>query len=141
MVEVSVLDNGQLQGKVLKRFSPEKRKSLNREKMEELKKRIDGLKISPVRLKYLAKTIDILKKHGKVVLVRMPVSKTAYAIENAFVPDFDQIITGISQTRKVQYLNYNTRPNHYEWIDEVHLEPASMDQFSRQIGKDIVNLK
>jgi len=141
MVDVSVLDNGQLHGKVLKRFSPEKRKSMNREKMEELKKRIDGLKISQVRLKYLAKTIDALKKHGKVVLVRMPVSKTAYAIENTFVPDFDKIITCISRTRKVQYINYNKIPNHYEWIDEVHLEPLSMDQFSRKIGEDIIDLK
>ncbi|WP_294223049.1 hypothetical protein [uncultured Chryseobacterium sp.] len=141
MVEVSVLDNGQVHGKVLKRFSAEKRKAENKEKMAELKKRIDGLKMSPVRLKYLAKTIGFLKKHGEVVLVRMPVSKTAYAIENIFVPDFDRIINGISQTEKVQYINYNTIPNHYKWIDEVHLEPVSMDIFSGQMGKDILLLK
>lgn len=141
MVEVSILDNGQVQGKVIKRFSPEKRKAVNKEKMDELKNRIAGLTMSPIRLQYFAKTVAFLKKHGKVVLVRMPISKTAYAIENSFIPDFDKIITGISQAEKVPYINYNAFSNRYEWIDEVHLEPASMDKFSGQIGKDIINLK
>ncbi|WP_294297733.1 hypothetical protein [uncultured Chryseobacterium sp.] len=141
MVEVSVLDNGQLQGKVLKRFSPEKRKSVNREKMMEFKNRIDNLRMSNVRMQYLIRTIDFLKKHGKVVLVRMPISRTAYTIENAAVPDFDNTIKGISTAEQVEYINYNHIPNHYKWTDEVHLEPESMDQFSGQIGKYILLLK
>ncbi|WP_294288699.1 hypothetical protein [uncultured Chryseobacterium sp.] len=141
MAEVSVLDNGQLYGKMLKRFSPEVRKTVNKGKMAELKNRFNGLKISPTRLKYLARTIDFLKKHGKVVIVRMPISKTAYAIENTVVPDFDKMINDISRAQKVQYINYNMIPNQYKWIDEVHLEPISMDQFSGQIGKDLLKLK
>lgn len=138
MIEVSVLDNGQIHGKVIKRFSAEKRKEVNAEKMKELKKRLNDLKISTVRLDYLSKTIDFLKQHGKVIVIRMPVSKISYNIENSAVPDFDKIILHITETEKVPYVNYNNYPNHYQWVDEVHLEPSSMDTFSEVIAKDII---
>ncbi|GAA5082882.1 hypothetical protein GCM10023210_00740 [Chryseobacterium ginsengisoli] len=139
MIEVSVLDNGQVHGKVIKRFSTEKRKEVNAEKMAELKNRINELKISPTRLEYLSKTIDFLKQHGKVMVVRMPVSKVPYDIENSAVADFDKIILDITESKKVPYINYNNYPNNYQWVDEVHLEPEFMDKFSAVIAKDLVH--
>ncbi|BEV03535.1 hypothetical protein [Chryseobacterium gambrini] len=138
MIEVSVRDNGQVHGKVIKRFSAEKRKEVNAEKMKELKNRFNDLKISTIRLNYLSKTIDFLKQHGKVMVIRLPVSKIPYDIENSAVPDFDKIILYITMSEKVPYINYNNYPNHYQWIDEVHLEPSSMDKFSGVIAKNII---
>lgn len=138
MIEVSILDNGKVNGKVIKRFSAEKRKEINAEKMKELKNRFTELKLSAIRLDYLSKTIDFLEKHGKVIVVRMPVNKTPYDIENSAVPDFDNIILNITKSKKVPYINYNNYPNHYQWVDEVHLEPESMDKFSAVIAGDII---
>lgn len=138
MIEVSILDNGKVNGKVIKRFSAEKRKEINAEKMKELKNRFTELKLSAIRLDYLSKTIDFLEKHGKVIVVRMPVSKIPYDIENSALPDFDNIILNITKSKKVPYINYNNYPNHYQWVDEVHLEPESMDKFSAVIAGDII---
>ncbi|WEK71083.1 MAG: hypothetical protein P0Y62_05875 [Candidatus Chryseobacterium colombiense] len=138
MIEVSILDNGKVNGKVIKRFSAEKRKEINAEKMKELKNRFTELKLSAIRLDYLSKTIDFLEKHGKVIVVRMPVSKIPYDIENSALPDFDNIILNIMKSKKVPYINYNNYPNHYQWVDEVHLEPESMDKFSAVIAGDII---
>lgn len=138
MVAVSVLDNGQVQGKVIKRFSPEKRKEVNAKKMAELKNRFTELKISSIRLEYLSKSIDFLKQHGKVIVIRMPLSKIPYKIENSEVPDFDKIILNITKSKNVTYINYNNFPNNYQWVDEVHLEPESMEIFSKVIAKDLV---
>jgi hypothetical protein len=55
MIEVSILDNGKVNGKVIKRFSAEKRKEINAEKMKELKNRFTELKLSAIRLDYLSK--------------------------------------------------------------------------------------
>jgi hypothetical protein len=71
--------------------------------MKELKNRFTELKLSAIRLDYLSKTIDFLEKHGKVVVVRMPVNKIPYDIENSAVPDFDNIILNITKSKSSVY--------------------------------------
>lgn len=139
MANVEVLDNGKMEVKIIKDFSPQKRIEENKRKMFEFQKRIDDLKWSEKREKYLAETITFLQKHGKVILLRMPIYKTPYQIENDAVPFFDSRMQEIAKKYKVSYTNYNQIPNHYKSIDEVHLESNSMNEFSKRLGEKIVS--
>lgn len=47
---------------------------------------------STLRLEYLIKTIQFLKRYGSVYLVRLPVSVGMFDLEMAFMPDFDSKI-------------------------------------------------
>ncbi|WP_027381695.1 hypothetical protein [Chryseobacterium daeguense] len=138
IAEVKILDNGKVDGKIVKRIPPEIQKITNARKMEELRTKMEGLKISENRLSYLIKTIKFLKHHGEVIVIRMPINKAPYSIENSVFPDFDRRIATICSHEKINYINYNNTPNSYIWTDEVHLEPASMDRFSKAVAEDIV---
>ena len=139
MAEMDVLDNGKTAIKMIKDYSPHKRAEVNKQKMIEFQKRIDDLKWSEKRLKYLEETITFLQKHGKVILLRMPIYKTPYQIENKAIPFFDSTMQQIAKKYKVSYTNYNKIPNHYKSIDEVHLESNSMNEFSKKLGEKIVS--
>ncbi|MBB4806622.1 hypothetical protein HNP38_001918 [Chryseobacterium defluvii] len=140
IAEVEILDNGKVNGKIIKRNSPEKQARINAGKMKELEYRVQGLKISENRLAYLSRTIEFLKNHGKVFMVRMPVNKVPYAIENKYYPDFDKRMIEIAAKEGVHYVNYNDTSNNYQWTDEVHLEPESMNRFSAVVAQDILSL-
>lgn len=139
IAEVRVLDNGKVEGKIIKQNSPEKQEQINKIKMNEFQVKINKLKVSENRFSYLKKTIDFLQQHGKVILVRMPVNKVPYSIENSSFPDFDEKISEIAAAEKVKYINYNNIPNNFIWTDEVHLNPESMKEFSKVIGNDVLN--
>ncbi|WP_415327600.1 hypothetical protein [Chryseobacterium sp. MMS23-Vi53] len=138
IVEVHVLDNGKVDGKIIKPNSPEKQAEINKIKMVELAKKMEGLKISENRISYLVKTIEFLKKHGKVIVLRMPINHVPYSIENRVFPDFDQRMEDICAKENLIYINYNNISANYQWTDEVHLEPSSMDIFSKVVANDII---
>ena len=139
MAEVEILDNGKMEVKMIKDYSPEKRAEENKRKMAEFQKRIDDLKWSEKRLKYLGETITFLQKHGKVIVLRMPINRVPYQIEENAVPFFDSKMEELSVQLKVNYANYNKITNNYQCIDQVHLSNQSMTEFSRKLGKKIVS--
>lgn len=139
MANVRVLDNGKMDVKMIKEYSPEKRAEENSRKMVEFQQRIDGLKWSEKRLKYLEETITYLQKHGKVILLRMPINEVPYQIENNAIPFFDEKIKELSKKLKVNYTNYNLTANDYQCIDEVHLSNQSMTDFSKKLAEKIVS--
>jgi hypothetical protein len=139
IAEVRILDNGKVDGKIIKQNSPKKQEQINKIKMEEFQVKINKLKTSENRFLYLKKTINFLQEHGTVILVRMPVNKVPYSIENSTFPDFDEKISEIASMERIKYINYNKTPNHYKWTDEVHLSPESMREFSKVIGNDVLN--
>ena len=139
MAEVEILDNGKMEVKMIKDYSPEKRAEENKRKMAEFQQRIDDLKWSEKRLKYLGETITFLQKHGKVILLRMPINRVPYQIEESAVPFFDSKMEELSAQYKVNYTNFNRTPNDYKCIDEVHLSNQSMTEFSRELGEKIVS--
>ncbi|HEX7869779.1 MAG TPA: hypothetical protein VF455_06660 [Chryseobacterium sp.] len=138
MAEIEILENGKYDVKILKDFNEKQKAELNQVKMIQLQEKVDGLKISENRINYLAQTIDFLQKHGKVIVVRLPINKIPYSIENKAYPDFDEKMRILSQQKKVVYINYNDFTNDYKYSDEVHLIPESMDRFSETLGKDIL---
>ncbi|MBP2618675.1 hypothetical protein [Chryseobacterium jejuense] len=134
-----ILDNGRYYLKIIKKTAPEKQKMSNKKNMRLLQERIDGLKTSENRILYLEKTIEFLSKHGKVIIVRMPVNKEPYSIENKAFPDFDSRMKAVASKTKVSYINYNTLENQYQWLDEVHLDEKSVEAFSAVVARDILS--
>ena len=53
---------------------------------------LPAFRYSSLRLDYLKKTIEFLKEHGKVYLVRLPMHPGIFQIEQEFMPDFNQKI-------------------------------------------------
>ncbi|WP_412850295.1 hypothetical protein ACL0VS_10760 [Chryseobacterium sp. PMSZPI] len=138
IAEISVLDNGKVNCVILKRNSFQKQQEINRKKMIDFEKRLLSLKHSDNRIQYLEKTIDFLKSHGTVIMVRVPINKIPYFLENKSWPDFDSRMKDTALKTNVQYINYNNLPNHYQWTDEVHMELDSMDDFSAVLARDII---
>lgn len=134
MAEVEVLDNGKVEVTMIKEFNPEKRQAENDRKMVEFQKRIDDLKWSEKRLAYLDQTIKFLLQHGKVLLIRMPISDVPYKIENAAVPYFDSKMDQLALLNNINYTNYNLRNHSYKCTDEVHLNKESIKKFTIELG-------
>lgn len=92
-------------------------------------------RISSKRINWLEKTIFLLEKHGKVVLVRIPVNNEILNIEKKAYKNFDSIIrTKFSAT---PYLNYKDMSGEYSYIDGNHLHKESGKKFSVKLAKDI----
>ena len=139
MADIQILDNGRMEVKMIKDFTPEKRIEENKQKMVDFQKRVDELKWSEKRLNYLRQTIIFLQKHGKVFLFRLPLAKVPYEIEDEAVPFFDEKMKEISKEYGISYLNYKFIPDNYQFLDEVHLERKSMNEFSKKLGEKIVS--
>ena len=95
-------------------------------------------KISNKRIDWLERTIRLLEKHGKVVLVRIPVHKEILTIENKICKSFDSIIK--TKFNDIPYLNYKTDVANYTFIDGIHLYKESGKKFSEKLAKDINQL-
>lgn len=134
-----ILDNGRYDLKIIKKVAPEKQEKSNKKNMRELQERINGLKVSENRILYLEKTIEFLKRHGKVMIIRMPVNKVPYSIEEKAFPDFDNRMEAVALKTKVSYINYNRQENTYQWLDEVHLDEKSVEDFSGVVARDVLS--
>ena len=91
---------------------------------------LPAYKFSELRLNYLGKTIEYLQQHGKVYLVRLPVHKMMFTIENELMPDFDDKINAIARDENIPYLNFSLIENEYQYVDGNHLYKTSGKQVS-----------
>ena len=108
------------------------------EKMESYrKKNLPGRKFSTTRLEYLIKTIRYLKQHGKVYLVRMPISQEMFQLEQQFMPNFNQIIRAAVQESN-GYLDMIGENNQYQYTDGNHLWKDSGKIVSEKIARWIL---
>lgn len=96
--------------------------------------------LSTLRIDYLKRTIDLLKKHGQVVLVRVPIHKEMLAIENKLMPDFTSLIQELAKKQGVAYLDYSEKSAEYLFTDGNHLWKESAQEFSTTLARDIAGL-
>jgi hypothetical protein len=94
--------------------------------------------LSNYRINYLKKTIDYLKKHGEVYLVRFPVNEKIVTFENDRFPKFNGLIGEITKDHEIQYLDYSHASKDYNYSDGNHLVNASSRQFSKDIAQKIL---
>lgn len=93
--------------------------------------------ISVYRLDYLKQTICFLQQHGRVFLVRMPLSKRMLALEDTLIIDFDMKMQEISKLFAIDYLNFTITSEKYRFIDGHHLDFDSGQQISKYIANHI----
>lgn len=88
---------------------------------------------SSLRFDYLLKTIEFLKQHGKVYLVRMPVSEQLMKIEEKYAPHFSERIKMI-EPQTNGFLDLTPFNQYYSYTDGVHLQNASAYMVSEKIA-------
>lgn len=90
---------------------------------------------SPGRLAALRQTIALLRPHGRVCLVRLPVGPPLLQLEQEFQPDFAARMQQLAQQQQVRYLDYSAQP--YATTDGNHLQRGAAAAFSRQLAADL----
>jgi hypothetical protein len=94
-------------------------------------------KFSEFRFSYLRKTIQLLKNHGEVYLVRIPVHTSLLKIENSFDPKFDERIINLAKSTHVEYLNFAVDASQYSYTDGNHLYIKDANKYSIRLAKII----
>ena len=117
---------------------------------EEVAKRVEGKArfyldhhlatdtLSVRRMAYLRKTIDLLKQHGTVLLVRLPAHSAIYASEELYMPDFDPIMESLAESEDVPYLVIPPDDAKWSFVDGNHMTPASGAKVSQLIGEELL---
>jgi hypothetical protein len=90
---------------------------------------------SETRFDYLKKTIETLKEHGRVYLVRLPVNAKIATIEDTLIPDFDLKMGKLAQKESVPYLNLINSGTKFTFTDGVHLYKDSAKKVSLEVGR------
>lgn len=98
--------------------------------------KLPNFEFSKFRYQYLCKTIEVLKKHGEVYLVRIPVHRGIREIEKQYMPDFDQRMSELSAKYSIAYF-YNFNNADYYFYDGHHLIAESATEFSKALIKKI----
>lgn len=93
---------------------------------------------SDTRLKYLIKIIVFLKQHGDVYLVRLPVCKDIYQMEQELIYNFDEMMIDISNIYDVQYFSLMSKSDSCVFSDGNHLSPPAGEQVTRWIAEEII---
>lgn len=122
---------------------PMNQAALNRRtaaKLTDYRKKATEERLSELRLRSLEQTISYLQQHGRVFLIRIPVSEEMLQVETAFQPGFDALMATMAQKYSVPYLNYTASGINFKTIDGNHLYKTSAQEFSRKVAADILRL-
>lgn len=91
--------------------------------------------LAPGRLASLRQLLGLLRKHGQVVLVRLPTGAGLAAIEQQYQPHFDELMQQTAADFGVPYLNYISQA--YLTTDGNHLWHGAAPEFSQRLAEDI----
>lgn len=105
------------------------------------KKLLNYKGFSTYRMEYLTKTIDFLKAHGDVYLVRLPVIDDMLAIENELMANFDQKMQAVAEHKNLVYINMITANKSYDYTDGQHLTVDSATRFSKDLAEQMAKSK
>ncbi|MBD3581391.1 hypothetical protein [Flavobacterium selenitireducens] len=94
-------------------------------------------KPSGFRMQQLKKTVSFLKKHGTVVLLRMPSSANVNRIEDAYWQNFDSELQQVAKSG-ASYLNY-AKSYQFPTFDGSHLDYDTATAFGKALCDTIRN--
>ena len=103
-----------------------------------MKSNVGKVYFSEIRWQYFIKTIQLLKKHGEVYLVRLPVDKQILDIEDKYMPGFDTLIDNAFDNN-VPYFDMTHMADDFIFNDGSHLNKKSSEEVSRLIGEWILS--
>jgi hypothetical protein len=115
------------------------KKNLSQKVDDYKKNNLPVFHFSEVRFNYLIKTIEFLKSHGKVYLVRLPVHPLVVEIDNELMPDFNEKIRFISEKANTPYLDITSLNTQILFTDGNHIYKESGVEISRIIGNWILS--
>ena len=101
-------------------------------KLQDYRRLAASQHLSAGRLQALRQTIQFLKPHGRVVLVRLPVGAGLRALEQQYQPGFDQQMRRLAADFALAYFDYSAAP--YATTDGNHLQKAASEAFSKQLA-------
>lgn len=105
-----------------------------REKLEHHRKNsLPFYKFSSLRFSYLQKTIQFLREHGSVYLIRMPVHPEMMKLEDKMMPDFEEKLNSLIPHVDA-FLDLAADNAEYGYIDGTHLDVASSERLSKEVG-------
>lgn len=108
--------------------------------LESYKKKVTQYQFSSFRLEYLLKTINTLKKNGKVFIVRLPVHPELSSIENELEPNFNSLINPVIEASN-GYLDMSSYNEKFSYTDGVHLNKESGEVVSNIISNWIKKME
>jgi hypothetical protein len=94
-------------------------------------------KFSEFRFTYLQETIKLLKNHGEVYLVRMPVHTSLLKIEKSFSPEFNKRMRNLANKNNLEYLNFTNDSIQYSYTDGNHLYIKDAEKYSIRLAEKI----
>lgn len=103
-------------------------------KVAHYREALPNYKLSSLRADYLKKTIQFLKTHGDVYLVRLPVHSEIIQIESELMPEFDSIMSTITPMAN-GYLDMTMRNNDFQYTDGNHLYKDAGSEVSKIIAE------
>ena len=90
-------------------------------KISNHRKSVGQYVLSPMRVEYLEKTIAYLQQHGKVFMVRLPVSQPIYDIELDILPEFSDVMIRTAEKMNIPYNDMNGAKELYQYKDGHHI--------------------
>lgn len=103
------------------------------QKLENYRRNFETNDFSDVRMEYLQKTIRFLSPHGRVYLVRLPISVGMYELEKNFLPGFDREIELLCARNDAAYINLIESSGEYRTTDGNHLYRDDATLVSQEI--------
>jgi len=97
--------------------------------------------LSDTRLRSLRRTISFLRRHGDVYLVRLPLSKPYLRQEEAYLPQFDSLMTSIAREEDTHYFNMSGHGERYRFTDGEHLYRRDARKASKWLLSAIQTLR
>lgn len=85
------------------------------------------------RLHYLKQTINFLKTHGDVYLVRLPIHPRIMQVEKELMPNFNDLMNEVSVSTR-GYLDLTSHNAEFNYTDGNHLHKASGEKVSEIIA-------
>lgn len=92
---------------------------------------------SDSRLNYLSQTIEYLDELGTVVLVRIPISKEMFELEEAYWKFFDLDMINLLKNKTIHYYSFMEQNNRFKTIDGNHLYKDDGARFTKELCDSI----
>jgi hypothetical protein len=96
--------------------------------------------VSDFRLAWLRKIVDELSAHGRVYLVRLPVSLRMRSLEQEYYPDFSDRMHQLIAGTKAKYFDFSERTG-YVFNDIHHLSAGSACAFSSFLADTLSKIR
>ncbi|MGJ8664883.1 MAG: hypothetical protein ACSHW7_00825 [Patiriisocius sp.] len=109
--------------------------------IDDFKRTLDLYQFSETRLNFLKKTIAYLEDYGDVYLVRLPKHEKYIAVENEFMPQFEEKLDEISKQFNIPYLSMAPNGGDFDYYDGVHVGNESSEKVSKIIANFITSKK